>query len=296
MDRMEEMRTFTIVAQHGVTGASRVLHIAPSAISRRVKDLEHRLGVDLFKRTTRSMTLTGAGAAFLEDAKRILEDVDNAEHRIKDAHTSLRGRIKLAAPLSFALLHLGDAISQFMANHPEIQIELDLNDRRVDLLGEGFDLAIRIGPLVDSTLKARKLADYPYRLVASPAYLKSRGTPISIEDLSEHDVLAYGANTDPDRITYSDQDGTSGAIRIKPRLISNNGDILRNCAMAGLGIIKEPHFMVEQALADGSLIEILPDYIWGAATATLLRPDRSYVPERISALADHIHTTLAKRH
>ncbi len=178
MDRLEEMRTFVGVVEAGsITGAAERLGIAKSAVSRRLADLEERLSVQLFRRTTRRLDLTDTGRSFYERCLRILADVEEAELAVSQEHGDLRGRLRVAVPLSFGLNHLGPAIDAFLRTHPGIEFDLDLNDRQVDLLAEGFDLAVRIADLEDSTLIARRLAPVRHVVCASPAYLAEHGTP-----------------------------------------------------------------------------------------------------------------------
>jgi DNA-binding transcriptional LysR family regulator len=180
MDRLEEMRTFVGVVEAGsITGAADRLGIAKSAVSRRLADLEERLSVQLFRRTTRRLDLTDTGRSFYERCLRILADAEEAEFAVSQEHGDLQGRLRVAVPLSFGLNHLGPAIDNFLRTHPGIEFDLDLNDRQVDLLAEGFDLAVRIAELEDSTPIARRLAPMRHVVGASPAYLAEHGTPHS---------------------------------------------------------------------------------------------------------------------
>jgi DNA-binding transcriptional LysR family regulator len=205
MDRLEEMRTFVGVVEAGsITGAAERLEIAKSAVSRR---LEERLSVQQFRRTTRRLDLTDTGRSFCERCLRILADVEEAELAVSQEHGDLQGRLRVAVPLSFGLNHLGPAIDAVLRTHAGIEFDLDLNDRQVDLLAEGFDLAVRIAELEDSTLIARRLAPVRHVVCASPAYLAEHGAPHSPPDLAEHDCLIYANAPNPGLCAYTDPDG-----------------------------------------------------------------------------------------
>lgn len=293
MDRLEEMRTFAAVAEDGVTGAAARLRLAPSAVSRRLKDLETRLGADLLLRTTRRMELTDAGRQFLADCRRILEDVTTAEGRVSEVHSAPSGLIRMAAPLSFGITELQPALNTFMASYPDIRVDLDLDDRRVDIQREGYDLAIRIGILEDSRLTARKLASFPMVAAASPRFLKEHGTPTSLADISELPALCYSVPVRPEVWSCRDPDGRRRSINVKARMLSNNGDVLRDAAIAGLGVILQPNFLVSRAIADGRLKSILDDHDWFAVEAFALWPARQHLPHRIRNLIDHLINELA---
>ncbi len=178
MGRFENMAAFIRVVEAGsISGAADGLGVAKSAVSRRLKELEEHLGVELFHRTTRSMNLTDSGHAFYHQSVRILEDVLEAEHATSQAHGTLKGSLKVALPSTFGLMHMGSAINDFLQAHPQIEFDLDFNDREVDLIQEGFDLAIRIAKLPDSSLIARRLAPIQTVICASPSYLERMGTP-----------------------------------------------------------------------------------------------------------------------
>jgi DNA-binding transcriptional LysR family regulator len=288
MDRLEEMRTFAAVAEAGVTGAAARLRLAPSAVSRRLKDLETRLGADLMVRTTRRMELTDAGRQFLTDCQQILEEVTMAEARVGDVHSAPFGLIKIAAPLSYGITELQPALNTFMARYPDIRIDLDLNDRRVDIQREGYDLAIRIGTLEDSSLTARKLASFRVVAAASPAFLKENGTPASLADIVDLPALCYSVPRRPEFWSCRDAEGRRRSVNVKARMLSSNGDVLTRAAIAGLGVILQPEFLIGRAIADGSLTQILDDHEWSEVEAFALWPTRQYLPQRVRNLIDHL--------
>ncbi len=289
MDRLEEMRTFVGVVEAGsITGAAERLEIAKSAVSRRLADLEERLSVQLLRRTTRRLDLTDTGRSFYERCLRILADVEEAELAVSQEHANLRGRLRVAVPLSFGLNHLGPAIDAFLRTHAGIEFDLDLNDRQVDLLAEGFDLAVRIAELEDSTLIARRLAPVRHVVCASPAYLAEHGTPHSPPDLAEHDCLIYANAPNPGLWAYTDPDGRKDSVQVRARLRANNGDCLRQAAEDGHGIVLEPSFILYRSIEEGKLLPILTDFQWPTIYAHSVYPRTRHLSRRVRAFVDFL--------
>ena len=289
MDRLEEMRTFVGVVEAGsITGAAERLGIAKSAVSRRLADLEERLSIQLFRRTTRRMNLTDTGQSFYERCLRILADVEEAELAVSQEHGDLRGRLRVAVPLSFGLNHLGPAIDAFLRTHPGIEFDLDLNDRQVDLLAEGFDLAVRIADLEDSTLIARRLAPVRHVVCASPAYLAEHGSPRHPSELAEHDCLIYTNAPNPGLWEYTDPGGRQGRVQVRARLQANNGECLRQAAEDGHGIVLEPSFILYRAFEEGKLLPILRDYQWLTIYAYAVYPRTRHLSRRVRAFVDFL--------
>ncbi|PCI53144.1 MAG: LysR family transcriptional regulator [Alphaproteobacteria bacterium] len=288
MSKYEEIETFVRVVEAGsITRAAKQLKIAKSAVSRRLKELEARLGVQLMVRTTRKLTLTDTGETLYNRFVVVLADWQESEAGASDAQAALAGSIRIAAPLSFGVAHLGPAIIDFMREHPLVDFDIDFSDRKVDLIAEGMDLAIRIGDLADSSLLARKITALSTVAVASPAYLKQHGTPQTPDDLKAHKELRYGvrANTS---WSYKTPNGVEGQIKMVPRLRATNGDFLRDAAVAGEGILIEPRFITYEALRDGSLVEILPDYQWQQVTAYAVYPPTRHLSVRVRAFVDFL--------
>jgi DNA-binding transcriptional LysR family regulator len=255
------MRTFVgIVEASGITGAAERLGIAKSAVSRRLADLEERLSVRLFRRTTRRMSLTDAGQGFYERCLRILADMDEAELAVSQAHTTLSGRLRVAVPLSFGVGHLAPAMEAFLRTHPHVAFDLNLNDRQVDLLAEGFDLAVRIADLQDSSLIARRLAPIRHIVCASPAYLAKHGAPRSPAELTGHACLVSANTPTPGLWQCRDAAGQEGRVQVRARVQANNGECLRQVAEDGHGIVMETSFILGQAIEAGRLVPILTDY------------------------------------
>ena len=235
MDRFEDMRVFLQVAeQQSVTGAARQLSLAPSAVSRRLRDLEARLGVQLLVRTTRRMSLTAAGETVFARARDSLSDLDAAEAEVSDDRDGLTGQLRLAAPLSFGLVHLAPIVTAFMVEHPGMRVDLDLSDWQLDLVGEGVDLAVRIGRLADSSPIARRLIEMPMHVCAAPEFLAHHGRPERPEDLRALPALCYAGPDRGDIWRYRDAAGGEGSVQVTQRLRVNNGEMAREAAIAGL--------------------------------------------------------------
>ena len=292
MDRFENMDTFVRVVEAGsISGAADRIGVAKSAVSRRLKELEEHLGVELFHRTTRRMNLTETGRAFYQQSVRILQDVLEAELATSQAHGELQGSLKIALPLSFGIMHLGPAISEFLKAHPRIEFDLDFNDREVDLIQEGFDLAIRIANLPDSSLVARRLATMEAVMCASPAYLKRMGTPKSPEDLINHQCLVYSLLRDFEYWHLIDPHGEPIKTKIRPYLKATTGEYLREAAVDGLGIILIPSFIVYKEIESGKLKPILNEYKRPQIDAYAVYPPTRHLSQRVRAFVDF----LAKR-
>ncbi|HEC11965.1 MAG TPA: LysR family transcriptional regulator [Acidiferrobacteraceae bacterium] len=289
MARLQNMKTFVGVVDSGsFSAAADRLGVAKSAVSRRIADLEAYLGVQLFQRTTRRLNLTDTGRSYYERCVQILADVEETEIAVSQQHAALQGRLRLALPLSFGLRHLGPAIIEFAKLHPAIHFELDFNDRRIDLMQEGFDLAFRIGRLEDSSLIARRIADINTMVCASPGYLKKHGTPQRPEDLEQHDALVYSNLADPEVWAWWDRQGTKHTVRPKVVMRANNGDFLCDAAIAGRGICMHPSFITYDAVARGDLVPILADISWPATQAYALYPATRHLSQRVRAFVDYL--------
>ena len=289
MGRFDELETFVQVVESGTfTAAAERLSVAKSAVSRRIAELEARLGVQLFRRTTRRLNLTDTGRGFHERAVRILADLEEAELAVSRAHRTLRGTLRVAAPLTFGVRHLGPAIRDFARLHPEVIFDIDFNDRQVDLIQEGVDVAVRIARLEDSTLVARRLAPVRLAVVASPAFVQHHGRPASPADLAALDGLSYSLAPDPSLWRYRAPDGSEGSVRIRSRLAANNGDFLCAAAIAGQGVLLSPTFIVYRALADGRLVSLLADHEWSDVAAYAVYPRTRHLSVRVRAFVDFL--------
>ncbi|RKQ69351.1 DNA-binding transcriptional LysR family regulator [Litorimonas taeanensis] len=288
MNRYEEIEAFVRTIEAGsFTHAAKQLGVTKSAVSRRLSDLETRLGTQLIMRTTRSLSLTEAGQALFERAIGLLADWNEAETVSMSQTTALSGRIRMAAPLTFGVKYLGPAIIDFLALHPDIVFDIDYNDRKIDLISEGVDVAIRIGELTDSGLIARKLAPITMLACAAPAYLEKHGHPKTAQDLKHMKKLSY-ANRSKQSWHYTDNQGKRGEVTIPSALRSNNGDFLKNAAIAGLGIILHPSFIVCDALQDGSLKVILKDHNFASISAYAIYPPTRHLSLRVRTWVDFL--------
>lgn len=289
MDRFADMQMFVkVVESASISAAAERLEVAKSAVSRRLAELEARLGVQLLQRTTRRLNLTDSGRSFYERCLRILADLEEAEIAVSQAHGALSGKLRLALPLSFGLLHLTPFINAFAAEHPDLEFDLDLNDRQVDLMQEGFDLAVRIGTLSDSSLIARRIAVVRHMACASPAYLEKHGTPNTPEDLAQHVCLGYSNLANPGLWAYTDAQDNRGRIQVPIKLKANNGDFLSRAAIAGQGVILQPTFYMADAICRGDLVPILCNYRWPEVNAYALYPPTRHLSTRVRALVDFL--------
>jgi DNA-binding transcriptional LysR family regulator len=259
MSQLEDMRIFveTVDAQSFTAAADR-LGLSKQFVSKRIAALEKRLGARLLVRSTRQLRVTDLGLAYHERAQRILEEVDAAEQLITSQTAAPRGLLRLSAPMTFATLHLRAVIPAFMQRHPEVMVELELNDRTVDLIGEGYDMAVRIGTLADSSLVARRIAAVQLITCASPDYLRRHGTPSVPGELASHACLTYG-RARRGEWTFR-VEGRVRKVSVSGPMRANNGEMLRDAAMAGLGIVSLPDFIVAAALADRRLMPVLDKF------------------------------------
>lgn len=288
MNRLLEMEIFATVADAGsISGAAERLDMVKSAVSKRLADLEIRLGVSLMTRTTRRLSLTDAGAEFYKCCTAILAEVAAAEAGVTEADAELSGPIRIAAPLSFGLLHLGPVLVKFMQRHPAVNVTVHFNDRQVDLVAEGFDLGIRIAKLGDSTLVARKLTPVRMLVCASPAYWAANGRPKEPADLKNHLALRY-ALTAQRNWTYTAPDGTRGSVTVPTRHAANNGVFLRGAAVAGLAMVRLPAFIVHEQITARELEPVLLDYRWNDVHAWAIYPQTRRLPARVRALIDYL--------
>jgi DNA-binding transcriptional LysR family regulator len=289
MDRFESMDNFIRVVEAGsITGAADRLGVAKSAVSRRLKELEGHLGVELFHRTTRRMNLTETGRAFYHQSVRILDDVLEAELSTSKAHGTLKGSLKVALPSSFGLLHMGPAIQEFLKEHPQIEFDLDFNDREVDLIQEGFDLAIRIAKLPDSSLIARRLAPIRTVLCASPEYLERMGTPQTPDELINHQCLVYSLIHDFEHWHLTDNKDELFKVKIRPNMKATSGEFLGGAAVEGQGIVFTPTFIVYKEIERGALVPILKDYKLAKIDAYAIYPQTRHLSKRVRAFVDFL--------
>ncbi|MBT8078046.1 MAG: LysR family transcriptional regulator [Gammaproteobacteria bacterium] len=289
MNKFEDIQAFVAVVEAGsFTAAAERLQADKSAISRRVAALEDRLGTQLLRRTTRALTITDTGNSFYQHASRILADLDEAETAVAQQHGELQGRIRVSLPLSFGVHHLRCPIADFNKAHPGVQMDLDLSDRYVDLLQEGFDVAVRIGKLDDSSLVARRLFESRLVICASPDYIATHGEPGKPEELSKHQCVVYSGTADPASWTFIHSDGEQQRVRVNPVMSANSGEMLLEAAADGLGITLQPTFLACSYIKSGKLVPILTDYQLPVGTGYAVYPPTRHLSYRVRAFIDFL--------
>ena len=288
MSHWEEMRTFVRVVEAGsISKAADQIGMAKSGVSRRLADLEARLGVRLINRTTRRSSLTEAGENYYRGAVRVLGDVAELDAAVASSQSQLEGTLRIAAPLSFGLCHLAPAIDEFLTRNSGLDIHVDFSDRQVDLVEQGMDLAIRIAELDDSTLQARRICPINILLCASPAYLEKHGLPAKPEQLKQHKLLVYSLGGGSG-LRLRDASGEVTAVAARGSIVANNGDFLRDMAIAGHGLVQSPSFICWQALASGDLISLLNEFRPQPLAAWAVYPRNRYLPLRARAFIDFL--------
>jgi DNA-binding transcriptional LysR family regulator len=289
MDRLDAFDSFARVAETGsFSAAARALNISKSLVSRQVSWLEAELGARLIARTTRSLTLTEAGRNYYDQVVRILTQIEEADLSVSQLQATPRGRLRVSAPMSFSVQRLAPVLPEFLELYPQIEVDVVLNDRRVDLLADGFDLAIRIGRLADSSLIARKLCGMKRYVCGSPDYLERRGTPKTPADLKRHDCLCYSNADFLTEWRFTEPDGRPLAVEVKGRLHANNGDLLRAAALRGLGLVELPEFLVGRDVESCALVPVLEPYIRQEGGVYAVYPHARYLPPKIRVFIDFL--------
>ncbi|AMO70751.1 LysR family transcriptional regulator [Sphingorhabdus sp. M41] len=289
----EAWAIFAAVARLGsFTAAAQELALSKPTISKAISRLEQSLGTVLFHRTSRKISLSTAGKSLLHHAQQIARDGEAAMEAARDTTHLLQGQVRLAAPLSYGLSHLAPVIADFMCAYPEITVDLQLNDARVDLVEEGFDCAIRIGALPDSSLRAIRLRKMDGYFIAAPSYVERKGQPSTPADLNDHDCFIYSNTPIPEiwQITGPDEQMTN--VRPKCRFRSNNGDVMLPALIAGRGIGYLPDFLCQKALDAGELVDILPGCHIGDIALNIVMPPSPLRPARVDALVDFLKDNL----
>ncbi len=288
MDKFTEMQAFVAVTEAGsFVRAAGTLGVSKAAVSRQVADLESRLGVRLLHRTTRRLSLTPEGEVFLTRCRELLGEVAEAEAEITSSSGEASGLLRINAPFSFGLQHLAPLWVEFMAQHPKVTLDVTLTDRVVDLVEEGFDMAVRIARLPSSSLISRRLTSTRIVLCASPTYLQARGEPRHPSELVDHDVLAYSLFSMGDQWEFAGPDGPV-SVRTTPRLRINSGDTCRVAALRHQGIVLQPSFLVGQDLLAGTLVEILPAYRCVELDVYAVYPSRKFVSPKVRLLIEFL--------
>ncbi|MGE5505180.1 MAG: LysR family transcriptional regulator [Actinomycetota bacterium] len=283
MDRLSALRAFLTVGDAGsFSAAARVLGVSTSMVSRLVSGLEADLGVRLMQRTTRTVTLTEAGHGYADRCRRILADLEEADLQVSRLQSEPVGRLRISAPMSFGVAHLAPVLPDFFRRHQRIALDLSMTDRFVDLVEEGLDLAVRIGPMTDSSLVARRLCPIRMAVVASPAYLAERGVPQSPADLAAHDCIAS-------RQTAAGWTFADGSV-VAPgsRFAVDNGDVVRVMALAGCGLVYLPTFFVGKDIRDGALVRVLDAYVASPSVLHAVYPHARHLSPKVRAFVDYL--------
>lgn len=294
MDRFKQIETFVAVALKGsLSAAAQAEGVAPAIIGRRIDALESRLGVKLLVRTTRRLTLTFEGSAFLEDCQRLLDDFHNAEASVSLGGVKASGHVRVTAPAGFGRRHVAPLVPPFLDANRDVTISLDLSDRLADIVNEGIDVAIRIGQLDDSSLVGVKLAANQRVVVASPAYLSRYGVPQSPEDLAKHECLTFGTYGNQPRGWLFTIDGKPAPVRISGSMECNDGVVLHDWALAGRGLAWRSMWEIRDDLAAGRLRTVLDEFAAPDNAIYALFPQRRHLPLRVRMFIDHLKNTYA---
>jgi DNA-binding transcriptional LysR family regulator len=289
MDRLRAYEVFvTVVSRGSFTRAADVLETSPANVTRYVNELEAHLGTRLLNRTSRKLSVTEGGETLYARCKSILDDVAETEGLVSSASVEPRGRLRINAPVSFGILHLAPLWPAFMQKYPRVELDVSLNDRVVDIVDEGYDLAIRISRAGSTNHAARKLATSSNILCASPAYLARCGYPAAPADLVEHRCIGYSYAATGDEWQLVDSENTLHTVKVNCHMRTNNGDTARAAALAGGGVIWQPTFLVSNDLRAGKLVRILPEYRMPDIDVFALYPSRRHLSAKIRAMVDFL--------
>lgn len=294
MDKLQAMQTFVAVVDAGsFVGAMDATGLSKPAVSRQVADLERLLGSRLLHRTTRRLSLTEEGRRYYERCKEVFAVIGEAESEAGQQVRQAQGRLRVGAPQDFGVEYLAPLWGRFLERHPDVELDVVLSDRVMDLVEEGYDLVVRIGHIPNSSLVGRTLAQTRMLICASPAYLAA-GRPIDTPaDLGWHDVVAYRYLSTGDAWHLHAVNGSQTTVRVQPRVHTSSGATCRALAVAGRGIILQPDFLVSRELRSGALVRVLPDWHGGAMTIQALYPTRTLVPVKVQLLRDFLVEALA---
>jgi DNA-binding transcriptional LysR family regulator len=292
MSKLPDLEAIAIFAKvvetRGITAAATDLGLSAPTISKALARLEARFGSRLFNRTSRRLVLTDAGRTLAGRAARLLADAEAAEDAMVAQSSTPRGLVRLAAPMSFGVAEVAPILPEFLVRYPDVSLDVHLGDALVDVIGDGFDIALRIGELPDSSMLARRLAPVPGTLVASPGYLDRRGRPMHPTDLAGHDCFAYSYLRTRDAWHFSNRVGEQVTVRPTGRMMMNNGEAMLPAVIAGLGIAAPPAFIARDAVADGRLEQVLPEWSASRSSLYLLMPPGGPRPLRVRVLVDFL--------
>ena len=296
MNRLSAIESFVKVAElHSFSQAAARLNTSKSVVSRHVAALEAQLGLRLFHRTTRAITLTEAGRGYFERVSQILLDLQDADQAVSHLQMTPRGRLKVSAPMSFGFLHLAPALADFLGQYPELEVDVTMNDRFEDLVGEGLDLAVRIGTLGDSSFIAKKIAPIRRVICASPRYLAAHGTPDVPQDLRAHQCLCNSNQPGGHEWRFTMPEGKSVTVPVKGRLALNNGDALRVAALNDLGFVDIPTFIVGGDLKAGTLVSVLDVHVPQSLALHAVYSHARHLSPKVRAFIDFLASRFGPR-
>lgn len=290
MDTMGEMQVFTrVVDTGGFSAAARSLNLSPSAVSKQITRLEDRLGVRLLTRTTRRLSLTEEGDAFYHRVKRILADIEEAEQAVSMTKVSPRGYLRVTTSVAFGESQIVPIVPEFLDRYPEVTLELSLSDGVVDLVEEGFDLAVRMGKLSSSAMVARKLGENRRRIVAAPSYIEKFGMPQAPDDLNHHNCLCFAGHPYLNDWPFRHPDGRRQVVRVHGNFVANNGQSIYDLLVSGHGISRAAEFLICKDLSDGRLVELLGDYLEDDPSPIhAVYPDPRHLSPKVRAFIDYL--------
>jgi DNA-binding transcriptional LysR family regulator len=294
---LEGLAIFAKVAEaRSFARAAEELNLSKATVSKAVSRVEEKLRTQLFNRTSRRLALTDAGRQLALRAAHILAEGEAAEDEARAQSAAVRGVVRLSAPMSFGVRHLAPLLPAFLATWPEVSVDLHLSDAMVDMIGDGFDAAVRIAVLPDSSLVARRLCGMPLLLIGAPVYLEAHGRPRHPLNLAEHRCIGYGHATAPETWKFTHRNGKSATVRPSGPLRVNNGDAMMPALIAGTGIGVLPEFIVRDALAEGRLEHLLPDWSLPPSSVHWVTPPGGQRPRRVEVLAEFLAASLAGRY
>ncbi|WP_210398299.1 LysR family transcriptional regulator [Motiliproteus sediminis] len=283
MDKLTSMRVFCrVVARENFSQAARDLHISPAMVTKHIAALEEQLNVRLLNRTTRTVSTTEAGERYYHICRNMLADLEDAESSLAELGSRPAGTLKLTAPVDFGVLCLAPAIARYLALYPEVKIDISYQDKRVNLVEEGFDMAIRIGTLADSSLVAQRIMPQRMFCCAAPAYIEQHGAPKLPAELRQHSCLTYTYSSTNNEWQFR-REGDNQAVRVSGRLNANNGRAIVAAAVEGVGIIMKPEFMLRESLDNGQLVKILEGWEIPSSNVYAVYPHRQYLPAKMSS-------------
>jgi len=272
----------------GMSAAARELDVTPAAVSKRLAQIEARLGVRLFNRSTRRLSLTAEGEVYLENARRILGEIDDLDALIASRQAAPRGLLKVNAPLGFGRSYIAPAIAEFAQQYPEVSLQLQLTDRPADFVREAFDVAVRFGDLPDTSLIARKIAPNRRLVCASPGYLKKHGTPVTPHDLARHQCIVLRQNEAAYGLWRCTKGRRSETVKVRGNLSSNDGEVTLTWGLAGLGILQRAEWDLARYLRSGRLVQVLEDYALPQADIYAVFPERHHLSAKVRVFVDFL--------